>query len=212
MPPSYGDLRQGVLLDLNRSDLIDYASDALEDTIRFLQRSFFYATDQTDTLYTSDDGTAGGALGGVSYDLPADMVSLTYLRLNNAGNWEWMTKIDYEQILRYDTTIPPTKSTPTVWAPFDLGFRIYSTPDIVYQMELTGNGLIPIPDDDATVNFWTTEARAYVRYLTVSRVHRLRTKNNDAAAACEQLAEEERRSLMRVTVDRATDRKIAPHC
>lgn len=200
---NYGDLKQAAIQATRRSDLTDDVINAIESVIRSLQREFFWISPTTQTL--------SAVAGTVFYDVPTDMVNVTYIRLLYGSNWQWMVKSTYLSILQADNNVPATRSVPTRWAPFDQQFRIYAAPDQAYTMELTGSGKIPIPATDATANFWTTNAADLVMYLALAQVYATIVKDEKSAMSYFQTAESHRVGLLKETSAKATDGVCAIH-
>jgi hypothetical protein len=197
---NYNDLTQNIITLLNRDDLTDQVYYFAESTIRKYQRDFFYNSPTTELVNT--------VVGQPTYDLPEDLVNIDYMRLNYSNVWQWMNEVTYESILHMDVNIPSTQSVPTVYAIFDSKFRVYSAPDQVCQLEITGNGKIPIPDDDDVENFWTNAASDLITYATLAQIYAVRIKDTDSAQRCQVVAEQHRLSLARETQERATMRLI----
>lgn len=200
---TYGDLKQNVYNSLNRDDLVDAAIVAVEDAIKHHQRNFFYETPQTDQMST--------VIGQGQYDIPDDMVSVQWIRLDQSGVWHFLRMVEYREILIADTLVIPVQSVPSMWASFDNGFRLYNVPDKIYTLELTGNGFIPIPTDDADENFWTNDAEQLIRYTALAKLYRIRIGNYDRAAMLDSEAEKFRKQLWKQTFEVSSDRRIAGH-
>jgi len=197
---TYGDLVQVIATDVNREDLTDEIIDYTQSLIRKYQRDFFYNS-PTQEIVTLTAGTN-------TYPLPDDLVNIDYMRLDYANVWQWMPEVTFERILHMDVDIPSVRSVPSCYAIFDSKFRIYQTPDQDYDVEITGNGKIPIPADSDTSNFWTTQASDLIRFATEAQLYAVRIKDDASAQRCLIAAEQHRLSLMRETQERATMRLI----
>lgn len=200
---TFGDLKQAINNDLNRDDLVDVVADYVEAVIQKYQKSFFYETDQTDTMPT--------VVGTAYYELPGDMIAVDRIRLDQSGVWQRVSKVDYKELLEMDTLVNPTLTVPSLWAPYDKGFRLFNVPDKIYTLELTGSGRIPVPDLDTDSNFWTQDAADMIRCATLARIYRVRIKNYEAARECQAEAEDYRLALKQETFHRSATRVIAAH-
>lgn len=213
---TYGDLKAAIVFTCNRDDLTDVIDDAVAVTITRLQRDFFYSTPKTEYIYTVP--------GQVFYDVPADLVSIQYMRLLNPpnfhldgtgafvadnGNWQTMIKCEYDRLLLMDTTVPVPLSIPSIYAPYDNQIRIFQAPDKVYPLELTGNGKIAIPADDTVSNFWTEAAGSLVRYATAALIYLTRIKQPELYQSYQLQADKERISLIRETWAKSTMSQIS---
>lgn len=191
----YKDLKQAVINDLRRDDLTDAVIDTIESCIRRYQRDFTYATPVTETMTL--------VVGQALYPVPGDLVSIQWIRLNNANVWQFMDEVEYKLMLLMDVNIPAVVSIPTLWAKYDAMFRVFQAPDKPYQIELTGNGKVPIPADDNTSNFWTTQASDMIRFAAEAQLYLTLIKDSDSYERCAKAAEDHRISLVRETIEKS---------
>lgn len=199
--PNFLDLKNDIIEDLNRgSDAADQAVAAVPafvtNAILRAQREFYYATPVTVFLSTVENQSM--------YPVPDTLIAIQIMRLQNANTWQSMTKIDYTSILAIDTNIPASTSIPTLWAPFDRQFRLFQAPDKAYPLELTGLGRIPVPSSDAQHNFWTDDARFYIRFMTVADIYLARIKDQPTFQAYAVMADNARLALVRETYEKVT--------
>jgi hypothetical protein len=200
---TYQDLKTAINTDLNRDDLVDVVADYVEDAIKEAQRSFYYKTERLILVNT--------VVGQEFYSMPEELISILWLRLNLAGVWNPIRKVEYQQILGLADLVVPSRSVPSLWAPLGDQFRLYMAPDQIYSLELTGFERIGVPKDDDTSNFWTTAAAPMIRYSTLAQIYRVRIGNPQKAAECDASAEKFRVSLIRETISKTTQRVIAAH-
>lgn len=204
------DLKEVIIVDLNRDDLTDVVNDHINSVIRQYQRDFYYPNPVSRTEYA--DGTDIETVAGQSlYDVPSDMISVEFVRLLNINVWHYLPRTDYLDLLRVDVNVPSTRSIPTSWASFDSQIKLWATPDRVYPLELTGRSRIPIPATDDTENFWTTDARDLIRFAVEAQIYMGRIKDDANAMRCAQLAEAHRMSLVRETVAKVSRNMVKAH-
>lgn len=158
---TWADLKADIARDLRRDDLTDEIIDYAIGVIEVYQADFFYGTPAVD--YTS-------CVPGQSiYAIPNDIVSIDRIRLLNGGTWEDIIgPVPFARIQSLDTNVPPDRSIPDLWAPFGGQFRVYSTPDQAYPLEVTGDGKIAAPSEETEQNFWTTDAFDLVKFATMA--------------------------------------------
>jgi len=199
---TFDELKQVIINDLNRDDLTDVVADYVEDAIRHWQRTFFFKTDVVESLDTVP--------GQVFYDIPDTMMGITYMRLDLSGVWQWMSKVEYRSLLGLDNLVNPVRSVPNLWAPFDNKFRIFTAPDQIYQLELTGNGKIAIPTTGDSTNFWTEDGAPLIRRTTLAEIYRRRVKDFEKAAECDRDAQSYLMQLRKETINKSTMRQFSP--
>lgn len=191
---NYGQLKAAIADDLNRDDLTAVIADFLADRIRYYERDFFFASNQTVTFTT--------IVGQAAYPFPDSVVNPRLVRMLYYSNWQLLSEVSYSDILAYDTNVPSTQSPPSCWAPFGLLIRLYPVPDGVYPIELTGAGKLPIPPNDSVSNWWTTDGAMLLRYATSAQIRAIRLRDPDGAQVDLIAADRERINLLGETVDR----------
>ena len=189
---TWAELLNSIQEEINRDDLGGVIPAFATERIHYAQRDFYYSSPVTRFMACVP--------GQNFYPIPTDMMSVAVMRLDNSGNWQLLHKTEYEHIFLADATIPPTRSVPSSWAPYDSGFRLYQTPDTAYALELTGTGRIPAPTADDDVNFWTDDAAEYIRCATIAQLYLRRIKDFEQFKAYSVAAEEFRIGLVRETI------------
>lgn len=210
---TFADLKQSIITELNRDDLDDVVNDFVAERIRHYQRLFFYAAQVVGYVNTAV-GTAIYASQATQEgdSVATEFVRIDFIRLNYQSVWQWISgPVPYETLLHADVNIPSVPSVPTSWAKRDGIFRLFPVPDAIYQLELTGLGKIPIPDNDDASNFWTEDAADLIRTSTVAQIYLRRVKNAQAYQAANTATEDAFDSLTLESVMKGTRGIIEMH-
>lgn len=203
MATTYGELLQAITNDLVRPDLTDAAQDFSQKIIFSLQRVFWYNSPAVEIVTLTQ--------GDPFVTVPDNLVDVEVARLNYQSVWQVLREVDYNDILRWDTNIPPTQSVPTDYAPWAESLRFFPVPDKAYQVELNGPGKIPAPENEDDSNFWTVDCFTLVRHLTTAQIRLIRLRDPAGAEQDFIAAEREKVSILGETALRESDNMVTGH-
>jgi len=159
---TWGDFLSSIPDRLTRDDLsADFVEGIANEQITLYGPQLFAPSEQTTYITTQP--------GEFFTNLPAGFQQLTYCRVLQGGIWIPVSIAQrYTDILDVDVQQPPFTSLPvSLCRVFGNQFRLYPTPNVSYQVELTIFGTILGPTDpsDAT-NFWVNDGIVFLRAAT----------------------------------------------
>ena len=204
MSRTYAQLLAGIVADLRRPGLDSIISDYCQSVIEDFQREYMYESPTTDLSLTLIPNQP-------TYPVPSYIVGIERIRLLRSDTWNDVDERRYDDILNEDTQSPPIISQPYHWARYGRVFRFYPTPDDEYPVEITGTGKIPAPAVSADVNWWTEDARMYVRHETVHRIRDNVLRDPEGARSAERLALVARDGLLSEGIAKECTGRLAPN-
>lgn len=146
--------------------------------------------------YTSIDATDFlGCYGGA-----ANVPQGAFVQ-QSTGIWIPLRKYKYADVLESDVLAPSNLSQPWAWVQFNTQFRLYSAPDQVYQLELTGNAAPPPPINDGDDNYWTEDAASLVIASTCGEIKEQYLDDAQGAQRFRAAENRERLALLKISTN-----------
>lgn len=191
----YGVLKNRILRELNRSDLTQEASAAVQTAIRYYETTRFWFNEQRAYTPTVADQEF--------YRLPSDLVSHDKLMVRQAGQEYPVEQVDYDTISDWVTSNPPQTGRPTFYAIYADQIRCYPTPnDNSMTLILSYIRALPSLVSDLDANEWTQSAEALIRAHAQRDIAGSILHDQNLAALYEVYARGEFQRLTRITVSK----------
>ncbi len=204
------DLQQAVIDEMDqRTDLDDAVVRKLIEAIEFYQDKIFLA-DEAESQWTTC------TIGVQTVSLPPNFENMDRLFVNIDGVWYPMEQKDQDFIETYNAQVPPVLGPPLYFAIYqqdpNVGQQINMAPvpDQAYQLKAIYEQIIPVPANDTTSNFWTTDGASMILHRAVGLLRMTVTRTEDLGQADFLLAQREYWRLKRRIETVQASRTVKP--
>lgn len=199
--PTYADLKNRIVKETNRDDLLDDLADILEihisDAIDEYAGMRFWFNQVIQPLVTVS--------GSRTLAVPVSMRIIDRI----AGPYTDLSPVTLNEFPDYGQFAAETRGLPSTYAYMNGELRFNAIPDQAYALTAYGLLQVDAPTVDIDANIWTNEAQALIASHTRMTLYRDQFRDQEGAALAANATEMHLSRLKRETQRRTNTRPIA---
>lgn len=189
---TYAAMKSRIAREVNRTDIADEISAAIQTAIRFYEsRSFVFNHKRSDLSLLPAEYTQA----------PTDTADILFLRVKvNSSFWQEMYPLPFSDLERL-FSVPVTTAEPDCYAFWNDKIYTYPQPDATVSAKVTYKYHVSPPTGDADTNAWTNDAEELIRLHAEVDIYEVTLRGPDAHEQAARLRLREQLTLNRLDTE-----------